>query len=229
MKRVFIVIIIGAALLGGVFGGLFYWKNLRGVWPVLKSPPQNITKIIESTSTSEINTTYPLVLPQDFSISIFAKDLVGPRVIAQDPQGTLIVSITEEGRVMALPDLNGDHKADKTITVVDKLYKPHGLVFHCSYENCYLYITEANKVMRYKYDTKTFTVNVPVKIMDLPDNGHSMHTLLIYTTLTGDKLLTKIGSSCNACEENDWRRAKILISDLDGKNTRVFASGLRNA
>ncbi len=43
------------------------------------------------------------------------------------------------------------------------------------------------------------------------------------------KLYVAIGSSCNVCIEQDPRRAAISVYDPDGKNGRVFATGLRNA
>jgi len=38
-----------------------------------------------------------------------------------------------------------------------------------------------------------------------------------------------VGSTCNVCNEKDWRRAKILVSNTDGSDLKVFASGLRNS
>ena len=44
------------------------------------------------------------------------------------------------------------------------------------------------------------------------------------------KIYVSVGSSCNACEEKkDEVRACVLEMDPDGKNKKVFASGLRNA
>jgi len=38
-----------------------------------------------------------------------------------------------------------------------------------------------------------------------------------------------VGSSSNIEPEKDHRRGAVLVSDPDGKNSRIFASGLRNA
>ena len=61
----------------------------------------------------------PLKLPPGFAISIFAKELPGARVLALDPDGTLLVSLTSQGKVVALPDKNGDGVADAVVTVLD--------------------------------------------------------------------------------------------------------------
>ena len=38
-----------------------------------------------------------------------------------------------------------------------------------------------------------------------------------------------VGSSCDVCEENTWKRAAILESDPEGSYTAEFAGGLRNS
>ena len=45
----------------------------------------------------------------------------------------------------------------------------------------------------------------------------------------GRRLFVSVGSSANISIESDPRRAAILVADPDGKNMRMFASGLRNA
>jgi glucose/arabinose dehydrogenase len=67
------------------------------------------------------------------------------------------------------------------------------------------------------------------KIADLPSGGgHSSRTLLFLPPPDADKLLISVGSSCNVCAEEDWRRAKVLLLNADGK-LQTFAAGLRNA
>jgi hypothetical protein len=56
-----------------------------------------------------------LKLPENFAIQIFAKGVNGARVIKEDPAGNLIVSLTKEGKIVSLPDLNQDGREDKVI------------------------------------------------------------------------------------------------------------------
>lgn len=44
-----------------------------------------------------------------------------------------------------------------------------------------------------------------------------------------DKILISVGSTCNVCEEADWRRSKILIANHDGSDLKEYADGLRNS
>ena len=44
-----------------------------------------------------------------------------------------------------------------------------------------------------------------------------------------NKLYISVGSSCNVCLEDSWKRAAILESDPEGTVTAEFAGGLRNS
>lgn len=180
----------------------------------------------------------PFVVPDGFSVSVFAKDLGEPRDMARDPRGTLVVSLLKEGKIVALPDHDQDGKADTVITILENLTKPHGILFLCGntgntsvdQDTCRLYVAEENVVQSYAYDSDTFTASLPRDIASLPsDGGHSTRTLLAHPD--GKRLLVSVGSSCNVCEERDARRAKILAVDIEagafGAPTD-FARGLRN-
>lgn len=163
-------------------------------------------------------------------VRVFAGGLGAPRVMIIDPAGRILTSITSQGKVIALPDEDADGKADRVITLLDKLNRPHGLAIKCESNNvtqkCFLFVAESNAVSIYDYDQSLAKASNKRKIIDLPEGGrHFTRTILIHN----NKLYTSVGSSCDVCYEEDWRRAKILISDLDGKNLKAFASGLRNA
>ena len=229
MKK-FIVAVGILIILAGIS---FYIKNLRGVGPALNPPPKDITEVINgSTSSPQATTGMPLTLPPGFSIAVFAKNLVNPRVMAFDPDGNLLVSIPSEGKVVAAIHDDKNGVADRTVTVLEGLNKPHGLALECfvlglKIKTCRLYVAETNKVTSYAYDPATLQVSDGKKLFDLPGGGnHFTRTLLI----TPDrKLLVSVGSTCNVCHETDPTRATILEADLDGKNLHVFASGLRNS
>jgi glucose/arabinose dehydrogenase len=69
-----------------------------------------------------------LKLPENFAIQIFAKGVNGARVIKEDPAGNLIVSLTKEVKIVSLPDLNQDGRADKVIIFLPPS-SPLGLAF----------------------------------------------------------------------------------------------------
>ena len=168
-------------------------------------------------------------LPPGFVVSIFAKNLPGARVLALDPGGTLLVSLTSQGKVVALPDKNDDGVAEAAVTVLDGLNKPHGLAFGPG-EKPRLYVAETERVAAFDYDPERLKATSEQKIADLPPGGRHFTRSLLFLPGTRDRrLLISVGSSCDACEEKDWRYAKILAVDPDGGDLETFASGLRNS
>ncbi len=219
MKSFLIAIgaVMGVAL---IFVGTFYWKNLRGLGPAIGKPTTDITKVINTTG-------MPLTLPTGFSISIFAKDLGKPRVLAFDAHQTLLVSIPESGTVVALPDADHDGIADQAKTVVEGLNKPHGLAFKGADK---LYVAETNAVAVYDYDQTTLSAKNRKKLFDLPSGGnHTTRTLLFADPPENSQLLISIGSTCNVCVESDPQRAKILVANADGSDLKEYVKGTRNS
>jgi len=208
---------------------VFSWQNLRGIRPALTSPSRDIVPLIENARADESAGDMPLKLAPGFTLSLFAKGLGTPRVMVLDPAGTLLVSIPSLGKVVALPDENDDGVADRSVTVIDGLKRPHGMAFRCA-PDCRLYIAEEDKVNVYSYDRKKVKAVKQKKIADLPGGGgHVTRTLLFLPKQDDDRLLISVGSSCNVCIEDDWRRAKILVVPASGGELTTFASGLRNA
>src|SRR5574340_390162 len=102
MKKVVPAFLLLCCVLLLVWSAAFFWRNLRGVGPSLKSPSADIVRHMEKSGTDTPG--IPLKLQPGFSISVFAKGLTGPRVLIFDPSDTLLVSIPSEGKVVALPD-----------------------------------------------------------------------------------------------------------------------------
>ena len=232
MKKPAVIIGIILALVG--LGAVaYYWQNLRGAGPAVLPPPRDIAKVLEKGKAAPGDAVdpaaFPLKLPPGFSIGIFARGLPGARVLALDPGGHLLVSLTSQGRVVALPDKNGDGVADAVVTVLDGLNQPHGLAFEPG-EEPRLYVAETGQVTAYDYDPEQLKATGEQKIADLPPGGRHFTRSLVFLPSSRDhRLLISVGSSCNACEEKDPRRAKILAVDPDGGELTTFASGLRNS
>lgn len=170
------------------------------------------------------NTTgIPLAIPDGFSVSLFAKNLNGARVLAWDPLGTMLVSVPDDGKVLALPDMNTDGVAEEPIVVMSGLNRLHGLAFHTDK----LYIAETDGIAVYDYDTKTKKASNKKKIIDLPGGGNHFSRTIGFGP--DGRLYITVGSSCNVCVEKDDRRAKMLVANVDGSGLREYAKGLRNS
>jgi glucose/arabinose dehydrogenase len=164
-----------------------------------------------------------IILPSGFKVDLFAGGMDTPRLMLQH-EGVVYVSLMGEGRIAALPDDDGDYKADREVTFMNGLSRPHGL----EYSEGWFYIGEEGRVVRVRDDDHDLVADVPSleKVADLPaDGGHFTRSLLFWN----GSLLVSVGSSCNVCVERDPRRAAILRCGLEGGDCTLFARGLRNS
>jgi glucose/arabinose dehydrogenase len=222
MKKFLIILIIIFAL---AFSAFYFLKNYalweispREIIPKFSIPQKSIKQYLPQGS----DLTYPLTLPFGFNLGIFM-DLKGafPRALAFDEAGRLFASVPSKGKIVAIPDEDGDGKGDKIVEVMTGLDRPHGIAL----EGGSIYVAETDKVIRASYNPETFTVGIPQTLFDLPGGGrHFTRTIRI----SNGKLYTSVGSSCDACVEEEPFRASVLVSNLDGSDLRVFAKGLRN-
>ncbi len=221
MKKLAIVVMACVFVsLGVVFAGKFYYKNFRGSAPAFAPVVGNI---VDELSIEKNTTGMPLLLPQGFSVSIYASKVANARVLVFDPSGVLLVSQPAQGKVVALIDRDKNGQVEQIDTVIEGLHLPHGLAFY----NGKLYIAETDKVSLFEYNHTTRRATNGKKLFDLPSAGNHFSRTIGFGP--DKKLYVSIGSTCNVCNEKDLRRAAILVVNPDGSDVKVFASGLRNA
>lgn len=168
-----------------------------------------------------------LNLPKGFKINVYAEGgFTYPRWMALAPNGDVFVADSRANSIVVLRDTNKDGRADERFVFTDKLAQPFGMAFWKDY----FYVAYTDSVVRFKYKTgQTKAEGEPEKIIELTRGGYNQHwTRNILFSPDGKKLYVSIGSETNAEVESDSRRAAISIYDPDGKNHRIFASGLRN-
>lgn len=219
-KRTIGVVVWILLLIGAILIGRFYYGNLRGSAPAFAPVSGNIADELSPTKNS---TGIPLSLPQDFSVSIYAKNVNNARVLLFDSEGTLLVSEPSRGKVVALIDRDKNGEAEKVVTVAEGLNLPHGIAFHKEK----LYIAETDKVSMFEYNLVTHTASNGKKLFDLPSGGNHFSRTIGFGP--DSKLYVSIGSTCNVCKEQDARRAAIYVANPDGSEFASYAQGLRNA
>jgi glucose/arabinose dehydrogenase len=176
-----------------------------------------------------------LKLPRGFGISVFFRlppagpdYFRGPRFMAFGPDANLYLSLGSDNKVVMLPDLNHDGRADSVVTVAENLNAPQGLAF----VDGNLHVANQDGVIRFEKRGGWPAASMVPVIRDLPAGGHTLKSL----KLGPDGFLyLNVGSSCNVCLESDPLRATILRYTTDGKpagrhaSSPVWAEGLRNS
>jgi glucose/arabinose dehydrogenase len=162
-------------------------------------------------------------VPAGFQINIFATGFKEPRWLTVAPNDDIFLADTHGGAIYILRDPQHTGGAQQRETFLSKLDEPFGIVFH----DDYIYVGDTDAVLRYKFDPKTSKrLGEAEKLMDLPRGGHSTRALVF--SADGKHLFVSVGSKSNVDIEKDSRRAAITICDPDGKNARLYATGLRN-
>jgi len=163
-------------------------------------------------------------LPSGFRISPFAVNVPNPRSMALGANGTVFVGTRTEGKVYAVVDHNGDHRADEVLTLLEGLNMPNGVAVRGQD----LYVAEAHRVLRFenietqlKGKLKAIVVNDSFP----DDKQHGWK----YIRFGPDGLLyVPVGAPCNVCQKQDPRYASIMRMAPDGTNLEIFARGIRN-
>jgi len=163
-------------------------------------------------------------VPAGFQVNIFAANFRTPRWLAVAPNGDIFVAEMGANQVDVLRDPQHNGGAVEREVFASGLRRPFGIAFHKEY----VYIGNTNSVVRFRYDAKTSKrLGEAEKIMDLPGGGHDTRTLAF--TKDGQHLLISVGSESNIDPGEPPIRAAVTICDPDGKNARLYATGLRNA
>ena len=94
-------------------------------------------------------------------------------------------------------------------------------------EGRFLYIANTDGVARVKLGADGKATGTPQKVNEYSkDGGHWTRSILFGAD---GAMYVAIGSTCNICEEATPDRAAVMRYDANGKNGRLYSSGLRNA
>lgn len=220
MKIINLLILV---LLGGSMGFGQVSGVTHGQEPTLPKPFSGPT--VANPPTGNPSPGFTPTAPPDFQVSVFAKGFKEPRYLAVAPNGDVFLADTSGNTVYVLHDPGNGKASDGRTTFASHLDEPFGIAFHDNY----VYIADTNEVIRFPYDPKTSKpTGGREPILSLPSGGmHSTRTVVF--SRDGKQMFVSAGSDCNVCVESDHRRAAIQVADPDGKNARIYASGLRNA
>lgn len=174
--------------------------------------------------------------PEGFRVTEFATGLKQPRVIVTAPNGDIFVAESESHRVRVLRDTDHDGRADVNELFADNLKQPFGIAFHPSGDDPqFVYIANTGSVVRFPYRSGDLRARGPAEVV-IPDissggrlTGGGHWTRDIVFSHDDKTLFVSVGSLSNVDDDkSEERRARIFAYDPDGKNSRVYAWGIRN-
>ncbi len=190
------------------------------------------------------------LLPAGFSAKLIASGIAGPRVVRVAPDGDLFVSDSRRDRVLVYRLGRGGGKAESSV-FAEGLNQPYGIAFYPADKPQWVYVANADSVVRFPYrDGEMKASGEPEMIIsDIPANHHWTRDIVF--SPDGKTLYLSVGSGSNVAEgmadrpqggldkwlasaapgaawDSEKGRAEVRAYDPDGRNGRVFATGLRN-
>jgi glucose/arabinose dehydrogenase len=162
-------------------------------------------------------------VPPGFRLNVFAANFKRPRWLTVAPNGDIFLADTGAGEIVVLRDAQHTGGAQEREVFVDGMKRPFGIAFR----EDYVYVGNMNEVVRFRYDPKTSKrLGEKEHLLDLPSGGHDTRSLAF--SADGKHLFIGVGSASNIDTGEDPLRAAVTICDPDGKNARLYATGLRN-
>ena len=193
-----------------------------------------------------------LRLPPGFKAEPFAK-LEGPRLIRVAPNGDIFVAETQANRVRVLRAKDGADKPSQTSAFAEGLDRPFGIAFYPAKNPQWVYVANVDSVVRFPYLDGDLKARGPAEtiIPKLTEGKRGHSTRDVAFSPDGKRMYVSVGSGSNVAEEmakkspeetKTWadshalgavwgaevNRADVLVGAPDGKDMKVFASGIRN-
>jgi glucose/arabinose dehydrogenase len=190
------------------------------------------------------------VVPTGFAVSLFASGLSGPRIIRTAPNGDIFVAESRAGRISVLRS-DGGEAAKKSVFASGLTY-PFGIAFYPpGADPQWIYIADTGAVLRFPYRSGDLTPRGKAEtvVPHLPVGGHATRDIVF--SPDGATMYVSVGSGSNDAEGmskqsgatlqnfiadhplgatwgNETDRADVLAFDPQGKNKKIFATGIRN-
>jgi glucose/arabinose dehydrogenase len=162
-------------------------------------------------------------VPAGFRVNVYAASFKVPRWLTVAPNGDIFLADNGSGEIIVMRDPQHTGAAQEREIFVSDQKRPFGIAFR----EDYVYIGNTRELVRFKYDPKTSKrLGEKEHLMDLPGGGHDTRSLAF--SADGKHLFVAVGSGSNIDTGEEPIRAAVTICDPDGKNARLFATGLRN-
>lgn len=174
--------------------------------------------------------------PAGFVVQLVTSDLKNPRKVVAAPNGDLFIAESQANRVRVVR-VGPDGKLRQSEIFAENLSKPFGIAFYPPGPNPkYVYVGNTDSIVRFPYQSGDTKARGPAeKLADLPGGGklrgggHWTRDLVF--SADGQTLFASVGSHSNNDDNpaTEKDRADVLVFTPEGKDGKIFASGIRNA
>ena len=164
-------------------------------------------------------------LPPGFRITVYAAEVPNARQMALGPPGVVFVGSKAEGKVYAVVDRDGDHKADGVHVIASGLNSPSGV----AYRDGALYAAAVSRVLRWRDVARDLAHPPPPEVVSdaFPSDAHHGWKFIAFGP--DGRLYVPVGAPCNICPLPGPLHATITRLDVAGGPPEVVARGVRNS
>jgi glucose/arabinose dehydrogenase len=189
-----------------------------------------------------------------FTVQPYITGMKGARVMRMAPNGDIFLALSRpEGKVMVMRAKPGEAKPEKIETFAEGLPDAYGIAFYPpGPDPQWVYVGGAGKVWRFPYKSGDMKASgAPETIISDLKIGGGHWTRDVAFSPDGKTLYVAVGSGSNVAADmgprpadlaafekshavgsawgpkEEWR-SNVLAYDPDGKNKRVYATGIRN-
>jgi glucose/arabinose dehydrogenase len=195
-----------------------------------------------------------LKAPPGFDVKLFAKGLDKPRLMRTAPNGDIFVAESDKGQIRVLRPSADGASAEKMEIFATGLERPFGINFYPNNSKPeWVYVANSGSVVRFPYQDGDLKARgaAEVIVAKLPTADRPHWTRDLVFSKDGSKMFVSVGSATNVAEDMpkldpaalqkqiaehplgatwgaETERADVLVFDPQGKNRRIFATGIRN-
>src|SRR4029079_7528981 len=194
------------------------------------------------------------IAPKGFAVDLVASGLESPSVIRVAPNGDLFVADSEANTIRVYRIPSGSGRLVKSDVYASGLNKPFGIAFYPLGPNPeWVYVANTDGVIRFPYKNGDLKASgKPEEIVEkIPSTHHWMRDLGF--SPDGKRMFLSVGSGSNVAQDmfpeppiegglkawkktkplgaawdTEERRADVLSFTPEGKDEKIFATGLRN-